>query len=61
MKFASKFAAAVIIASAFLAACSKSPQPVKFDTLEDARAQARTNAEFNAAAYLAALKQMPVS
>lgn len=39
---------------ATLAACGqKAQEPVAFNTLEDARAQARANAEFNAAAYRA--------
>lgn len=43
---------AALIASA-LAACGKHEEPVAFNTLEDARATARSNAEFNAAQYRA--------
>lgn len=38
---------------AILAACSSKPDPVDFKTLEDARAQARSNGEFNAQLYRA--------
>jgi hypothetical protein len=41
-----------LIAIASLAACGKKDE-VKFDTLEDARSQARANALFNAQAYRA--------
>ncbi len=44
-------AIALALFSAFLTACGKSD--VSFNTLEDARNQARANAEFNAAAYRA--------
>ena len=43
-----KFMMAVVVAMT-LAGCAK--QDVSFNTLEDARNQARSNAEFNAAAY----------
>ena len=40
----------IFIAALLLAACS-GQEPVSFNTLEDARAQSRANAEFNAQAY----------
>lgn len=51
-----KFAILIIVAvfSSLLTGCGKSePEKVSFNTLEDARAQVRANAEFNATAYRA--------
>jgi hypothetical protein len=42
-----------LITLATLGACSKSPEPVSFATLEDARNQARANGEYNAQLYRA--------
>lgn len=41
------------VAALVLVGCGKEVEKVSFNTLEDARAQARLNAEFNAAAYRA--------
>lgn len=43
---------ASLFAACMLAACGK-PDTVSFNTLEDARNQARSNADYNAAAYRA--------
>lgn len=42
---------ALAIVSALAACGEKVPEPISFNTLEDARNQARANAEFNAIAY----------
>lgn len=55
MKSSSKFLFAAAL-TAMLVACGKqneAPDPVSFATLEDARAQARSNGEYNAQLYRA--------
>ena len=52
MKFATTFAAAIIIASAFLSACG-GKKDVSFSTLEEAKTTARDNALFNAQTFRA--------
>jgi hypothetical protein len=44
---------AIMAGIASLSACGKSDEPVAFATLEDARAQARANGEYNAQLYRA--------
>lgn len=51
MKTFLSFLAVVFLS--LLAGCGKAPEPVSFNTLEDARSQARSNAEFNAQLYRA--------
>ena len=53
LTFFSVILALALVTLGLIAGCDKSSEPVAFNTLEDARAQARANGEYNAQLYRA--------
>ena len=49
----SLIASAFVLVALITGGCNSKPEPVSFNTLEDARAQARANGEYNAQLYRA--------